>query len=120
MSEAITYLKHVVEGRPDHAGFHWDHIMAALLEVEAERTPEAEEILVALARFRGPLELSDRSANLPHAMSPVDVLRSHAVQTLAAWDAGAFKDHIEHVSRTGESSNLRDIAASCLDDGEAD
>lgn len=114
MSEALSFMEQVINGRSGFGGFDWDHILAALHELEGDRTPDAEAIMVDLAGFEGPLELAGRSANLPHALSPVDLLRSHAVQTLARWDPDAHRDVIQHVAETAEAAQLRAIAASCL------
>ena len=70
--------------------------------VSDERSAESEALLREVALFDGKF-LLDEEAGLPHAMSPEDMLRSLAAQTLAKWDRRRHRDVIRQVSRTTSS-----------------
>ena len=71
----------------------WQQVLGSLAEVCSERSPESEAVLRRAATFAGRLTLA-QERGLPHAMSPEDLLRSVAVQTLGRWDRTLHQDVI--------------------------
>jgi len=93
---------------------HWAGIVGALHTVAAERSEESEALLRSvLTDFRGHLEL-EPSEGLPHAMPPEDLLRSVAVQTLAAWDLPRHRDAILPHADPARNDPLGSIARRAL------
>src|SRR5262245_54690508 len=71
----------------------WEHVLGMLEEICRERSPESETVLREAARFQGTLAIV-AGAGLPHSMSPEDLLRCVAVQTLGRWDRKRHQDAI--------------------------
>jgi hypothetical protein len=88
----------LIEGRRPR----WTHALALMKAAAAERSSESESLMREIALFDGKFLLVEE-AGLPHAMSPEDMLRSIAAQTLASWDLRRHRDVIRHVARTGPS-----------------
>ena len=100
MSKAHQHLRRLlagglIEGRRPK----WTHALWLMKTVGDQRSPEAEALLREVARFDGKF-LLDEEAGLPHSMSPEDMLRSIAAQTLAGWDRRRHRDVIRRVSST--------------------
>jgi hypothetical protein len=103
MSKAHQHLRRLlagglIEGRRPR----WTHALWLMKTVGDQRSPESEALLREVALFDGKF-LLDEEAGLPHAMSPEDMLRSIAAQTLAGWDRRRHRDVIRHVSKTAGS-----------------
>jgi hypothetical protein len=71
-------------------------------------TWEAEGILLEILRFEGRLRLTVAS-DLPHSMSPEEMLKSLAVQALARWAGLAYLQEMERVQATTQSSSLSSL-----------
>lgn len=100
MSKAHQHLRRLlagglIEGRRPK----WTHALWLMKTVGDERSPESEALMREVALFDGKF-LLDEEAGLPHSMSPEDMLRSIAAQTLAGWDRRRHRDVIRHVSKT--------------------
>lgn len=76
-------LRRVAGGRA--TPLPWATVRAALHEVAARQTRESETVLRLLLRGDYCIPLSAGS-DCPHAMSPEDMVRCHAMQVLARWD----------------------------------
>jgi hypothetical protein len=115
MADVHNYLRRVIS---EDGEFDWVHIMAAIHEIEGEDppTPETVELMRDLAKFDGEIRLGGRSGAVPHALSPTDMIRSHAVQALARWDRDEHRDHIQDVADTAGSYQLKAITDSVLED----
>lgn len=98
---------------PGEPAYHWHHVLGALHAVCAEPSPESVEVLRRVAVFEGRYRL-DEEAGLPHAMSPEDLLRSLAVQTLAQWDRERHRDVIARAAELSDSEHVAAIARSAL------
>ena len=103
MTRAHQHLRRLlagglIEGRRPR----WTHALSLMKAVTDERSAESEALLREVALFDGKF-LLDEEAGLPHAMSPEDMLRSLAAQTLAKWDRRRHRDVIRQVSRTASS-----------------
>ena len=88
----------LIEGRRPR----WTHALSLMKAAGDERSAESEALMREIALFDGKL-LLDEEAGLPHAMSPEDMLRSIAAQTLAGWDRRRHRDVIRHVAETSTS-----------------
>jgi len=85
----------LIEGRRPR----WTHALWLMKTVSEEQSPESEAVLREVALFDGKF-LLDEEAGLPHSMSPEDMLRSIAAQTLAGWNRRRHRDVIRHVAKT--------------------
>lgn len=100
MSKAHEHLRRLlagglIEGRRPR----WTHALWLMKAVGDQRSPESEALMREVALFNGKFVL-DEEAGLPHSMSPEDMLRSIAAQTLAGWDRRRHRDVIRHVAKT--------------------
>ena len=116
MSLAHLHLERMLGApvpEPGEPAYHWHHVLGALHAVCAEPSPESEAVLRRVAAFEGRYRL-DPEAGLPHAMSPEDLLRSLAVQTLAQWDRERHRDVIARAAELSDSDHVAAIARSVL------
>src|SRR5229473_3182447 len=68
----------------------WTDVLGELLAATySPLTPEVERLLLAILRFEGELQL-DESSELPHGMSPEEMLKSLAVQALGEWTGNHY------------------------------
>lgn len=110
MSLAHEHLERMLAGgglggRP----YHWQHVLGVLDAVCGERSSESEAVLRKAAAYEGRYQL-DEGAGFPHSMCPEDLLRSMAVQTLAAWDLERHRDVITRAAELADSDHLVAIA----------
>jgi hypothetical protein len=94
---------------PGGRAYNWQQVLGALQAVGEQQCNESEAVLRKVAVYEGDY-LLDEGAGLPHAMSPEDLLRSLAVQTLAAWDLERHRDVITRAAELAESDNLAALA----------
>ncbi|HEV8598317.1 MAG TPA: hypothetical protein VGQ69_03070 [Gemmatimonadales bacterium] len=114
MSLAHDHLERMLAGvGPGDEPYHWHHLLGVLHAVCGERSPESETLLRRVASSSGHCRL-DQSEGLPHAMSPEDVLRSLAVQTLAEWDLERHRDVIARAAELAGADHVSAIARSYL------
>src|SRR5438046_1073594 len=66
---------------------HCDEVLGAMAEATYEKpTPEAEQLMLDVLRFGGELRLLiDENSETPHGMTPEEMIKSLAVQTLGEW-----------------------------------
>ncbi len=81
-------------------------------------TWEAERLLLDLIRFEGRLRLTV-SSEMPHSMSPEDMLKSLAVQTLARWTGLAHLREMRRVQLTTQSSSLASLVSDVIQKARA-
>ena len=112
MAHAHDHLHRLLGGTGDQP-YHWHHVLGMLHAVAATPSDESEAVLRRAAVFRGRVEL-DPGAGLPHAMSPEELIRSFAVQTLGEWGRERHRDVIEQAGALAESDPLRAIARAYL------
>ena len=107
MSEAHEHLRRMMAGTPDQEGqrYQWPHVLAMLQQVRTEPSADSEDVLRALAQYEGRL-LLDEEAGLPHSMSPEDLLRSLAVQTLGQWNAARHADAIRRAAELADTDRV--------------
>jgi hypothetical protein len=87
----------------------WTDLVAELFpEISRPLTWEAEGLLVEVLRFEGRLRLTI-SSDLPHSMSPEDMLKSLAAQALGRWTGLAYLQEMERVQVTTQSSSLSSL-----------
>jgi hypothetical protein len=96
-------------GRP----YGWQHMLGALQVVCGERSSESEAVLRKAAIYEGRCRL-DEAAGLPHSMSPEDLLRSMALQTLGEWDRDRHRDVIARAAELADSDHVVVIARQYL------
>jgi hypothetical protein len=91
----------------------WVELRAAMTAVTARPSKQSESVLRALLRPEFTVRLHE-GAESPHAMSPADMLRSHAVQALARWNRTRHRDVIRRVARTTTSDLLAAVVRASL------
>jgi hypothetical protein len=102
-------LKSAISVQTDGQEPAWSDVMAELVPAISQHlTWEAEGILLEILRFEGRLRLTV-SDDLPHSMSPEDMLKSLAVQALAKWTGLAYLQEMERVQATTQSSSLSSL-----------
>jgi hypothetical protein len=80
----------------------WNDVRAELFAaVSAPLTPEVERLLLEILRFEGQLQL-DELSEMPHRMSPEDMLKSLAVQSLGRWTGVTFLPTMRRLQATSE------------------
>ena len=66
-------------------------------------TPETEKMLVEILQFEGRLQLDEKS-EFPHSMSPDEMLKSCAVQSLGAFTGGRYLQIMEQLEVKASAS----------------
>ena len=131
MSDAHELIRQALQ-EDAAGGVDWQRLMGAMREIsggQADRrtdgqadgwtegppdsrtdamSQESEDVLHAVLGFRGHIELAEGS-ELPHAMPPEEMLKAHAVQTLAGAD---LEKHREAIQRVADDSNSSERLAS--------
>jgi hypothetical protein len=114
MALAHDHLDLLLAGAaPGGRAYSWQQVLGALQAVGEQHCNESEAVLRKVAVHEGRY-LLDEGAGLPHAMSPEDLLRSMAVQTLAGWDLQRHRDVITRAAELAESDHLATIARQYL------
>ncbi|MGQ0703408.1 MAG: hypothetical protein ACT4PM_09795 [Gemmatimonadales bacterium] len=112
MALAHEYLDRLLEGTSPGA-YHWHHVLGMLHAISADRSDDSEAALRRAATFAGRV-IVDPAMGFPHAMSPEDMIRSFAVQTLGERNQDRHRDVIERAHDLAESEHLRAIARAYL------
>jgi hypothetical protein len=89
--------------------FMWQEIVAAMADITKTQTEEAEELLVKILESEGAIQLAPES-DIPHAMSPKDMLKSLAIQSLSKWTGRKHIRAFERVYVTTKSPILAGTA----------
>jgi hypothetical protein len=89
--------------------FMWQEIVTAMADITKTQTEEAEELLVNILEFEGAIRLAPES-DIPHAMSPRDMLKSLAIQSLSRWTGRKHIRAFERVYVTTKSPILAGTA----------
>jgi hypothetical protein len=114
MALAHQHLERMLAGTGLGQGsYRWHHVLGALQAVCGERSSESEAVLRKAATYEGRLRL-DEAAGLPHSMSPEDLLRSIALQTLGEWDRDRHRDVIARAAELADSDHVVVIARQYL------
>lgn len=87
----------------------WNILLEGLFEVVANPlTEESQKELLDIIHFDGRLSIEDNS-ELPHSMSPKDMLKSLAVQALVKWTGLKHVAELRKLQSTTHSSSLRSL-----------
>jgi len=89
--------------------FLWQEIVTALADITETQTKEAEDTLVNLLEFEGPIRLAPDS-DIPGVMSPEDMLKSLAIQVLSKWTGRKHLKAFSKIYATTQSPTLSGIA----------
>jgi hypothetical protein len=112
MADSHEFIKRVlgeaINANPNPTHFHWQQILSSLNEVIAHHSSESEAVLRAILEYDGPVPINGSASS--HSLSPEDMMRSIAIQTLAKWDKDKHKDLIEKVAKKTDSHLLAAIA----------
>lgn len=109
MATTFRNLRDAMSTRADGRESAWAELMAEIVPAISQHlTWEAEELLIEILRFEGRLRLAG-SSDLPHSMSPEDMLKSLASQALARWTGLAYLQEMERVQATTQSSSLSSL-----------
>lgn len=103
MSDDLRLIEQAIQG----AGGPrlWDDVLAAFYGViAAPFTPRGEALLLAVLRFDGRLDL-DAASEIPHSMSPEDMLKSLAVQALGKWTGQLYAPAMKRLQIKAEANS---------------
>ncbi len=82
----------------------WQDLLGDFLSATSSPlTPEVERILLAILSSDGELQLNEES-EMPHNMSPENMLKSLAVQALGRWTGATYLPTMQHVQATAPPS----------------
>jgi hypothetical protein len=112
MAAAHEFIRGVLHPSAE-SGADWEQIVHAMREVGREKTTESEALLLEVLAFGGEIRLRQDTA-APHAMSPADLMRADAIQTLARWDLRAHRPAIRAALDSAESHSLAFVAREWL------
>jgi len=87
--------------------------------ISSPHNPEVEQLLLALLRFDGEIRLHPES-ELPHSMSPEEMLKSLAIQTLARWTGLTYLGEMQRVQATAASPVLAGIVRTVIQKARAE
>jgi hypothetical protein len=111
MQDPVQFLTRVL-GPESQAGepYSWEDLLTAVQQVSsAAPSPQVENLLSAALRFEGRLRLTPTSGR-PHRLSPEDMVKSLAIQTLGRWGLAAHLPEIERIESTARSPGLASVA----------
>jgi hypothetical protein len=116
MTMAIQLLNQTVSEVPSNRSvYRWEDLRAAIEAVAASDSLgwEAERVLLRVVRFEGELRLSEES-ELPHSMSPEEMLKSVAIQTLVRRTGLTHLRELQRVEATAASPVLASIVRATI------
>lgn len=91
------------------AGQSWSTLVGAIAEVAAAPSAEAEQALVDLLTFQGPLTLAGGA--MPHSQSPEDMIRTAAIDALWQMSGEKYATVCRSVAATTGSPIVKRIVA---------
>ena len=104
------FRRTVLSGSADTAEHRWEDIENAMWQfISVPLTAEAETALVAVLHFDGRIRISP-SSEIPHSMSPEEMLKSLAVQALGKWTGLTYLLEMQRVQTMASSPVLSGIA----------
>ncbi|MFX0108975.1 MAG: hypothetical protein ACFE7R_11875 [Candidatus Hodarchaeota archaeon] len=107
LSDYIGIARHALS--PNEGDVMWQHVSNAMIHITAIQTKESEKLLVETLQFKGRIVLSPLSI-IPGAMSPEDIMKGMAIETLAKWTGKKYVEMFKRIHDTAESPVLRGIA----------
>jgi|SRR5579864_809956 len=116
MTPAILLLNQsIVDSSPRGHQYRWEDLVAAIEAIAGADSFgwEAERALLRALRFDGELSLSENS-ELPHSMSPEEMLKSLATQALAKRTGLTHLLEMERVEATAASPTLASIVRATI------
>lgn len=94
--------------------FLWQDIKTSVFNISTIHTKETEEILVLLLEFEEEIMLASKS-DIPGLMSPKDMLKSIAIQTLTKWTGQKYQSIFKKIYKSTQSAALAEIARVSLE-----
>ena len=92
----------------------WKDVQEELLvATSSPPSPEVERLLLAILRFQGELQL-DEESEMPHRMSPENMLKSLAVQSLGRWTGATYLMTMQQVQATVRSAPLASVIGATI------
>lgn len=93
---------------------HWGDVHAALEKLaSAPPSPATEKALLGVLRFEGRIHLTP-SSELPHSMSPEEMLKSLSIQVLGKWTGLTHLAEMQRIQTTAVSPVLSGIARAVI------
>ena len=122
MSEQFRALKAAIS--PGTAGVpapRWADVLRDMAAATySKRTHEAEQLMLAALQFGGELRIVvDDVSEMPHGMTPEDMIRSLAAQTLGAWTGSHYRPTLRRVAATVTSATLVSIIEAVIENATA-
>jgi hypothetical protein len=109
MPNVMQILTTMLEPGPNGAKYRWPDLHAAMVELISAPLPSGtEQLLLSILRFDGRIHL-DTSCEVPHRMSAEDMLKSLAVQALAAWTGSKYLEEVRRLEAATPSPGLLSV-----------
>jgi hypothetical protein len=115
MSEPLQILDKLITRSAACSGeFSWNELLVAIRSVVAVPLAwEGERTLLALLRFGGRIPLT-ASSEVPHSMSPENMLKSLAVQGLGKWTGLTHLLEMQRLQATTTSPGLASVVRAVI------
>lgn len=109
MAVEHDFMRAVLRGDPRQGRFAWDEIIRHMRAVTSRSSRDSERLLRALLAHETEIVL-DENSDGPHAMTPRDMLRADAIQTLARWNLPKHRAAIRAIAESTDSVSLEFVA----------
>ena len=86
--------------------------------IAAPLTSDGERLLLDVLHYRGQLRLT-RTADLPHSLSPEEMLKSLALQALGRWTGLTYLTEMQRLVITTSSSRLKSTVKAVIQKAQA-
>jgi hypothetical protein len=95
----------------------WEEVLRDMAEATYSKpTPEAERLMLHVLRFQGELRLQiDEMSETPHGMTPEEMIKSLAVQTLGEWRGSYYRPTFRRMAATVTSASLVSIIEAVIE-----
>ena len=95
----------------------WGEVMGELWPIiSSPLTSAGERLLLDVIHHNGGLRVTE-TEELPHSLSPDEMLKSLAVQALARWTRLTYLTELRRLERTAASSALQDVIRAVIQTG---
>ncbi len=106
MAVNINTFREVLTGASETSiRFQWSEINQLMLDITVTHTQTTEAILRLILMFNGKIPLASGS-DLPNLMSPEEMLKSLAIQSLINWTGAKYRSDFERVLVSAQSPAL--------------
>lgn len=120
LADAIKLVNEILSPKiRKKKGYIWYDIGTSLAKISTIHTKETEEIFVRLLDFEEEIMLAPKS-DLPGLMSPKDMMKSIAIQSLTKWTDQKYQSKIKKIYKSTKSAALAEIARVSIEKTDGD